>query len=348
MRYKTSFLLKAQLVDHSGATVSLIRIMRKLNGLACFSDTTLNYTELSFNEECALRGGYPRLVVDEKDRLMMAVEIDSQRKLSRTELRALREDIEGQLTDGIGAGCFDELTTSTGLTVGLTFPLKSKCTQTEGTAWRPKASTKRGNEQRIAATARMVEKMDSAPPKIRPPRRSAGGEKVAAAPPAKHKPPNLARLFRLLAKPERDQLFDEIKAELEACGNDLSMVDDGEYPSGNFVDSKLLRLLLKAGLPPETTDVKGSSLLIQAAGNPQCLKLLLKEGVNVNRVCESHFATTALIRAAWLGKRKSVELLLENGADPTIQDKSGKLAQDLVDKHSRERQKIVDLLRSRS
>ena len=348
MRYKTSCSLNVQLVDRNSAIVSFVRIIRKLDGLACFSDTTLNYAELSFSKEYALRGGHPRLVLDDKGRLTMAVEIDSLRRLSRTELKALREDIEGQLSDGIGAGCFDELTTSTGLAVELKFPLKSKCTQTEGTAWRPKASTNRGNEQRIAAIAKMVEKLDSSPQKLLTPKKSATDETVAAPSSDKLKPPNLTRLFRLLGKPERDQLFDKIKAELEACGNDLSMVVDGEYPAGNFVDPKLLRLLLKAGLPPESTDAKGSSLLIQAAGNPQCLKLLLKEGVNVNRVCDNRFATTALIRAAWLGKRKSVELLLEHGADPAIEDMSGKLAEDLVAKHSRERQKIVELLQARS
>jgi ankyrin repeat protein len=143
-------------------------------------------------------------------------------------------------------------------------------------------------------------------------------------------------------------LFDQIEAELEACGNDLSCVGHGEYPHGNFNDPKLLGLLLKAGLPPETTDLKGNSLLVQATVNPKCLKLLLKSGADVNRVCDSYNATTALFRAAWLGKRKSIEFLLEHGADPSIKDKSGRSALDVVDKRSRERQAIIDLLRSGS
>ncbi len=160
--------------------------------------------------------------------------------------------------------------------------------------------------------------------------------------------PNLKKLFRLLAKPERDRLFDQIKSELEACGNDLSTVSDGEYPYGNFNDPKLLRLLLNAGLPPETTDVKGGSLLIQAAVNSKSIELLVKKGADVNRVCEKHIVATALIRAASLGKRKSVEVLLQNGADPTIKGRSGRTAEDVVDKRARERQKIVDLLRANS
>ncbi|MEZ6135937.1 MAG: ankyrin repeat domain-containing protein [Pirellulaceae bacterium] len=159
-----------------------------------------------------------------------------------------------------------------------------------------------------------------------------------------HKESNLKRLFRLLAKPERNQLMDQIKAELEVCGNDLSTVVDGEYPYGNLSDPKLLRMLLKAGLPPETTDVKGNSLLIQAACEPRCIQLLLKSGADVNRVCDSVVVATALIRAASLGKRKSVEILLEHGADPSIQDKSGRSARDVVDKRMRDRQAIIDLL----
>ena len=347
MRYKTLNSLRAQLVDHDGAIVSWEPLTLKLDGLACHSDSVLNYADLPFAEETALRGGYPRLVVDEKGNLTISVEVDSRRKLTPKELRVLREDFAGQLTDGIGAGCFDELTTATGIGVAPRFPLSSKCTQTEGTAWRPGASTRKGNERRIAAAAKLVEKLDVASPKTGAPLKSTAHEKDAVKIPDKQKKPNLNKLFRLLAKPERNQLFDQIKAELEACGNDLSMVGEGEYPYGNFGDPKLLRLLLNAGLPPETTDVKRYSLLIQAACDPKSIELLLKHGVNVNRVCDGDDAT-ALIRAARLGKRKSVELLLQNGADPAIRNKAGRSAIDVVDKRSRDRQAIIEMLQSRS
>lgn len=347
MRYKTLNSLRAQLVDHDGAIVSCEPLTLKLGGLACYSDSVLNYADLPFAEETALRGGYPRLVVDEKGNLTIAVEVDSRRKLTPKEVRVLREDFAEQLTDGIGAGCFDDLTTATGIAVVPRFPLTSKCTQSEGTAWRPRSSTKKGNEQRISAAAKLIEKMDLACPKTDAPLKSTAPEKDAAKNPDKRKKPNLNKLFRLLAKPERNQLFDQIKAELEACGNDLSMVGDGEYPYGNFNDPKLLRLLLNAGLPPETTDVKRYSLLIQAACEPKSIELLLKHSVNINRVCDGDDAT-ALIRAARLGRRKSVELLLKNGADASIRNKAGKAAIEVVDKRSRDSQAIIDLLQSRS
>ena len=347
MRYKTLNSLRAQLVDHDGANVSSEPLTVELDGLACHSDSVLNYADLPFAEETALRGGYPRLAVDEKGNLTISVEVDSRRKLTPKELRALREDFAGQLTDGIGAGCFDELTTATGIAVAPRLPLTSKCTQTEGTAWRPRASTKKGNEQRIAAAAKLVKKMDLDPPKTCATLKSTAHEKDAVKIPDKQKKPNLNKLFRLLAKPERNQLFDQIKSELEACGNDLSMVGEGEYPYGNFSDPKLLRLLLNAGLPPETTDVKRYSLLIQAACDPKSIELLLKHSVNINRVCDGDDAT-ALIRAARLGNRKSVELLLKYGADPALRNKAGRSAIDVVDKRSRDRQVIIDLLQSRS
>src|SRR5690606_11704113 len=131
-------------------------------------------------EQCALRGGYPRLVLDERGRLSMAVEVDSRRKLTRKELGELREDFEGQLTDGIGAGCFDQLTRSTGLGVQLRIPAKPNCNQTEGAAWRPKATTEKGNQQRIAAAAKLIEKLDSTPTKSPAPRRAAAGAGAAA------------------------------------------------------------------------------------------------------------------------------------------------------------------------
>ena len=100
----------------------------------------------------------------------------------------------------------------------------------------------------IAAAAKLAEKLDSTPTNTAS-RRSIADGTGAAAPPGERKQPNLKRLFRLLAKPGRAQLFDQIKAEL-----------------------------------------------------------------------------------------------LEHGADPTIKDKSGRSVLEVVDRRSRERQTIIDLL----
>ena len=160
--------------------------------------------------------------------------------------------------------------------------------------------------------------------------------------------PDFQKLFQLLAKPERDQLIPQIKNELDRVGNDLSSVVDGQLPNMNFQNPKLLRLLLDAGLPPNTTDVSRHSLLIQAAVNPKSIQILLKHGVDVNRVCESTHTVTALMRAASVGALLSVELLLQNGAAPGLKNRNGKTALDMVDRRSKSRQKIIDLLNSHS
>lgn len=346
MRYAICYSVKAQLVDHDGTVTSSDRIIRQVEGLACHDDTVLNYAELPFADECSLRGGHPRLTVDRKGHLLISVEVQSKRKLTRNESRALREDFEGQITDGIGAGCFDALTAATGLSVQVQHPLRSRYTQDEGTAWKVKPSTPRGNERKIAALAKLVDKMDAEPQRSLA--RSRSVAPVDSGTTATQRPANFQKLFRLLAKPERDVLFDQIEVELEACDNDLSNIRDREFPRGNFRDPKLLRLLLKAGLPPDILDQKGYSLLCQAAGSPKCIEMLLKMGINVNRICEDVYRWTALHRAAFVGSRAAVELLLANGADTSIKDYQGRTALQCVDRHSRDRQVIELLLQTPS
>lgn len=275
------------------------------------------------------------MIADERGRLQIAVEVDSNRKLTATELKALREDLASQISDGIGAGCFSFLTPATGASVVAVLPLKVHCTQVEGKAWKPSASTTRENARRIAAIKKEIDARDAAADEA-PAVKSAKGAAKA---------PRLKKLLRLLAKVDRERLYDEIKAELVATGDDLSSLADGELPSSNFHDAKFLRLLLNARLRPEILDASGYTLLYQAAPSARCIEMLLKQGVDVNRICQDYSKTTALIRAAWLGEIKSVETLLAAGADPSIRDDAGKTALDRVNPRSRNKQAIEDLLR---
>ena len=294
VRYLLTYSMRVSVTDFDGQPVSE-DIIRKLDGIACHDDHVLNYTQLPFVEECALRGGYPRLMIDDKCRLLITVEIDSLRKLKPKEIKSLREEFEGQLTDGIGAGCFDRWLSPTGLSIEVLTSPRGKSQQSEGRAWQPKATTPKGNERRVAGVEKILSKLDAQATPETP--RANKKSKTQANPKSKNKqkpsdsssksPPNYRKLLRLLDKLERDSLFDEIKAEVESCGGDLSMIKDGQFPYGNFNSSKLLRMLLKAGLNPEMTDTEGNSLLIQSAGSPQCLKLLLEQGADVNRYCGS-------------------------------------------------------------
>jgi hypothetical protein len=275
------------------------------------------------------------VTADERGRLQIAVEVDANRKLTPAEFKALREDLAGQISDGIGAGCFAFLTPTTGISVVAALPLKVHCAQAEGKAWKPSAATARENARRIAAIKKEIDARDAAADES-PAVKSAKGAAKA---------PSLKKLLRLLSKVDRERLYEEVKAEVAATGNDLSNIADGELPSGNFRDPKFLRLLMSARLRPEVLDARGYTLLYQAAPSAGCIEVLLKHGVNVNRICHDFSKTTALIRAAWLGEIKSVETLLAAGADPSIRDEAGKIALDRVDPRSRNKKAIEELLR---
>lgn len=343
MRYKTVYSLLAKLIDHDGSDVRSKEVYQTTDGFACTDDCVLNYAELPFAEECDLRRGFPRIVLDEKGRLSITVEVDSKRQLSNAELRELKADFEGQLTDGIGAGCFDAMTT-TGISVQLKTPLKATCKQQEGEAWKPIKSTAKGNERRIAAIQQQVDaedtKTDSNSPVSSKVKMQVSTTKVAK--------PNFSKLLRLLAKVDREFNSKQIEAELAALGGDLSHLTDGTFPSGNFREPKFLRLLLKAGLPPESLDSKGQTLLYQAAGSPACLEIMLKQNVDVNRANTDYFGYTPLMRAASLGNLKCVQMLLDAGADAKATNASGDTALDEIDSHSHDRKAIAALLKKKT
>lgn len=343
MRYKTEYSLLATLIDHDGSDVRSTKVYQLADGFACIDDSVLNYAELPFAEECDLRRGFPRIVLNEKGRLSVSVEVDSKRQLSAAELKKLKADFEGQLTDGIGAGCFDAISAATGISVQLKTPLKAICKQQEGEAWKPIKSTAKGNERRIAAIQKQVDaeetKTDSISPASSKVKKQVSTTKVAK--------PNFAKLLRLLSKVDREFNSKQIEAELAAIGGDLSQLPDGTFPSGNFREPKFLRLLLKAGLPPESLDSKGQTLLYQAAGSPACLEVMLKLKVNVNRANTDYFGYTPLMRAASLGSLKCVQVLLDAGADAKAMNALGDTALDEIDSHSRDRKAIEALLKKK-
>lgn len=154
-------------------------------------------------------------------------------------------------------------------------------------------------------------------------------------------------MVRLLSKVDREFILEQIEAELSAIGGDLSQLPAGTFPSGNFRDPKFLRLLLKAGLPPESLDSKGQTLLFQAAGSPACLEVMLKHNVNVNRANTDFFGYTPLMRAASLGSLKCVQILLDAGADAKAMNASGDTALNKIDSHSRDRKTIEALLKKK-
>jgi ankyrin repeat protein len=93
---------------------------------------------------------------------------------------------------------------------------------------------------------------------------------------------------------------------------------NGQWPAIDmFEDPQLLARLLSARLNPNITDKKGNPILYQCAPHPDCLALLLKAGAKAN--LPNSQGETALMRAAYVGDIDCVQVLLDGGADPTIE-----------------------------
>ena len=98
---------------------------------------------------------------------------------------------------------------------------------------------------------------------------------------------------------------------------------------------------MKAGLRADILDAKGHPLLYQTVPSPPAIKALLKLGVDVNRVAEDVYHFTALMRACHLGKLKSLQVLLEAGANPNAKDAMGRPLEHWIDKRARDKDKII-------
>ncbi|MEZ6136112.1 MAG: ankyrin repeat domain-containing protein [Pirellulaceae bacterium] len=131
--------------------------------------------------------------------------------------------------------------------------------------------------------------------------------------------PSLTKLLRML---KHDRILEneiiEGLPEMIAAVGDISGIENGQWPAiDKFEDPQLLECLLRAGLNPNITDKKGNPILYQCAPHPDCLALLLKAGANANGA--SSKGETALMRAAYVGDIDCVQVLLDGGADPTIE-----------------------------
>lgn len=132
--------------------------------------------------------------------------------------------------------------------------------------------------------------------------------------------PTLKRLLQLLQHdyiPEEFDQVEEIEIVIAELG-DVSGIQDGQWPNiDRFEDPRLLRSLLAAGLNPEITAKGGRSLLCQCVMSPECIGLLVEQGVAIDRCDEG--GETALMRATYMGDEECVQRLLAAGADPTLE-----------------------------
>lgn len=127
---------------------------------------------------------------------------------------------------------------------------------------------------------------------------------------------SLSGLLRAIQKEHTPQTVKEIKRLIKEAG-DLSRIEDRKWPFINLGNVEVLQCLLDAGLRPEVLDTEGHSLLWQCAIGPECIALLGKYSIDVDRRNGSDFET-ALMRAIFLERPESIKQLLKIGANPTL------------------------------
>ena len=89
-------------------------------------------------------------------------------------------------------------------------------------------------------------------------------------------------LFRLLNHDHTPAVIEQIEQVVQELG-DLSGIQDGKWPFNNIRSERLLRCLLDARLNPEILDTEQQTLLWQCAGSAECVDLLVKRGVDLER-----------------------------------------------------------------
>ncbi|QDV46831.1 Ankyrin repeat protein [Stieleria neptunia] len=131
-------------------------------------------------------------------------------------------------------------------------------------------------------------------------------------------------------QPRNDELVEAANAgDLETVkrliedGADPNSVDKhGMGPLLNF-HPDVTRLLLEQGADPDLQRNENiAPVLVGVCGNFQCLRLMVEAGANVNRASE-HNGETALHWVVDGSEIRSVQLLLDHGANPNAQTKPG-------------------------
>src|SRR5262249_43770072 len=124
-------------------------------------------------------------------------------------------------------------------------------------------------------------------------------------------------LFRLLKYDHTPTVIKEIEQVVKELG-DLGGIQNGEWPFINIRSDRLLRCLLGAGLNPQIVDTDHNTLLWQCAGSADCIDLLLKHNVDLERRSGLDDKETPLMRALSAKSVPAVKRLLAAGANPTV------------------------------
>lgn len=296
-------------------------IRKALDGYTFKDDTVLPYLDGELKERGDFRGGYLRLRFETNTtQLRVTVELDSAQELSSSDLQTLKHRLDGQMSDGIGAGAFDAISDRLYIELeilALESESKSTITTSQGDCWLPHNEdlVMKNNLLCLAAAESVISE-------ARAKRTGFKGEVR-----------NLfQQLYRISPFPTELQLK-EFSNAISGLSQSLDNAKPNSLPFVNFSNPELLRLLLDAGLAPDSKDRDGHTLLYLSIGNVECLRLLIDKGAEVNAINDDVYNHTALMRAASFGEVDSVRYLLENGADPSMRTRFGDTALDEAKKN---------------
>lgn len=135
--------------------------------------------------------------------------------------------------------------------------------------------------------------------------------------------------------------------DLESKNKSVPITKEQLVTSAEYGKIEEVKFLLKSGIDPNFgIGEQSTSPLIAATimGHLSVVKLLVKSGANVNGKYSDHYIATPIWYAANNGDFEIVKYLLDNGADPTVEDRNGwtPLRQAKLHNHT----KVIELLES--
>lgn len=114
-------------------------------------------------------------------------------------------------------------------------------------------------------------------------------------------------------------------------GADVNAIDQyGQTPLFLTQDTKLMKLLLEKGAQPNHQNNVGRTVLFKYPFNMEVIDLLIEHKIDVN--IPDKDGNTALLYMIEHGYYKAALKLLEKGANPTVKNKKGETALDLMAK----------------
>jgi hypothetical protein len=312
--------------DSSDNQVTDAAQLKKLNGLVAGDLVCSDFLGPEL-DEIGLTGAAVKIAYDAAaNRLRAVTEYSSPRKRKKSELKALADEAQGQWSDGVGEGGFDEYAEQTGISVTAFPVITEECTVSieqvdDGVTTPPPKRTSRLFKAVESGDIDKIKKL------------LANGEDVNS----RNKYDWTPLIYAIRCRQTEAALF------LIEQGADVKLQarwgPRGEPPELETAirwaamqgDLPVLRQLIAAGADVDTTDGEGRTPAMFAAnrGYIDLLQALIEAGcdLNLQDTQPGNEGHTALMYAD--PKRFDImELLLKNGADPNIRSKAGLTASE--------------------